>query len=58
MSIFTSKQGGLLSYSDEIDESEAQIGNTLPKHLINKHNMAGNNRKKRPITIRKYYWIS
>ena len=44
--ILTSKDGGLISHSDIIDESEAQISNTTLKHLlISNHNIAGDKEK-------------
>ena len=42
MRVLTSKNGDLMSYFDNIDETEANLNNTSLKHiLINNHNIAG-----------------
>ena len=52
MTALTSNEGDLLSLFEKIDESEAQIENTLLKHLlINNHDVAANKGKIKRILI-------
>ena len=59
MRMLTSKDGVLISNSDKIDESEAGIGNSSLKQMLNSnHTKDGKKGKKiRSTTTRTHFWI-